>query len=128
MYLDLSWTGGGGQITEDSFCTYVCSIYTHTHTHTQSCSQTRLTSTYMQTQVYKHTNTHHALRFLEECGEKLVTLRLACCPYIGEKSMATIGRICKQLEGTVTVYVCVCVHACKLLNLILFCFFRSLFI
>ena len=38
-------------------------------------------------------------RFLEECGSELVTLRLACCKYVGEKTLATIGRVCTKLQG-----------------------------
>lgn len=47
-------------------------------------------------QLYNVMYTH---RYLEECGGELVTLRLACCKYIGEKTMSTIGRVCTKVEG-----------------------------
>ena len=37
--------------------------------------------------------------FLEECGGELRTLKLACCRYITKNTLATIGRVCKNLEG-----------------------------
>ncbi len=40
-------------------------------------------------------------RFLEECGHDLLTLRLACCKYVGKNCLATIGRVCTKLEGVV---------------------------
>ena len=39
--------------------------------------------------------------FLEECGRELLTLRLSCCRYIGETTLATIARVCTKLEGEV---------------------------
>lgn len=37
--------------------------------------------------------------FLEECGGELRTLKLACCRYITKNTLATIGRVCNNLEG-----------------------------
>ena len=44
--------------------------------------------------------------FLEECGGELKTLKLACCRYITRNTLATIGRVCKDLEGTLLILVC----------------------
>ena len=43
------------------------------------------------------------------------TLKLACCRYTTKNTLATIGRVCKDLEGTFT-DTCVCksvVHICS---------------
>ncbi|XP_064402047.1 F-box/LRR-repeat protein 4-like [Halichondria panicea] len=36
--------------------------------------------------------------FLEKCGSQLVTLRLACCLYVGKHAMKTIRNVCTELE------------------------------
>lgn len=61
--------------------------------------------------------------FLEECGSELKTLKLACCRYITRNTLATIGRVCKDLEGALLILVCTTIvcenvhHICSHNNL-----------
>lgn len=41
--------------------------------------------------------------FLEKCGGELVTLRLACCPYVRHDAMETIKNVCTELEGAFSI-------------------------
>ena len=43
-------------------------------------------------------------RLLKQCGNGLVTLKLACCKYIGEETLSTMGTVCTSLEGLLVQY------------------------
>ena len=64
-------------------------------------------------------NAYH-FRFIKECGSELLTLRLACCKYIGEKTLRTIGKVCNKLQGYLCVssFVCACICSHSIIVLV----------
>ena len=80
QHLNLSWTGGGGQVTEMSFC---------------RCA---LAMDYYVLSVHKRLSLF-SVSFIKYCGQQLLTLQLACCQYVGNSAMTTICEVCFNLEG-----------------------------
>ena len=74
--LNLSWTGGGGLLTENVLC--------------RSDVLVDLEGVLIVFSL---------ARFLEECGSELKALYLACCLYISKETLQTVARVCTHLEG-----------------------------
>lgn len=124
--LNLSWTGGGGQVTEQSLCRQWHDILfsnvinitlTLYHRYFDIKISTAVVpllgytlngevmGNWVKNCILNPVLLYYAIclklscRFLNECGKGLIILRLACCKYIGSETLSTVSRVSTMLEG-----------------------------